>query len=69
MHAGGLQMYSNASKTLTDWGNKAEKACPERKTAIGKLVQLFKDCFKIPKHRPDMSKVAEDLDNIRKLCK
>ena len=61
-------MGSTAGSHLTTWRNKADKACPERKTAMGNLVQLLKDCFKIPKHRLDMSKVAEDLDNIRKFC-
>ena len=69
MHAGGLQMGSDAGSHLTTWKNKAEKACPERKAAISALVELLKGCFKSTDRRTKMSEVADCLGKIQQSCK
>ena len=66
VHAGGLQMGSDANSKLKTWRGRAEKACTTRKDAIQALVTLLKACFTFPEKRPDMWKVADDLGNIAK---
>ena len=61
MHAGGLQMGSEAGNKLTAWRSKAEKACPQRKAAIEDFVRLLKDCFKLPERCPDLNEVVRHL--------